>query len=295
MSLAHHRVYGIPILILIGWRGEPGTDDEPQHNIQGEACIEMINSTKLKYDILPTDFESSKLVIDKACETMLRTNSPFFLLVKKDTFEPYAPKNKEPQKQNFTLTRRDGLKIILSTVNEKHLVLGSTGFTSREIFEVRRELKQQNNDFLSVGSMGHNVIIALGVAMNTHKHIFCIEGDGSCIMHMGHMVTVGNSSPKNFLHLILNNESHESVGGQSTNLKNADLGQIAKGCGYKRVLTISDGDTLLKFIKEFSDNSNNELTFVEVKLKKGTKKDLIRPDKTPMETKFLFMDKINKL
>jgi len=83
MSLAHHRVYGIPILILIGWRGEPGTDDEPQHNIQGEACIEMINSTKLKYDILPTDFESSKLVIDKACETMLRTNSPFFLLVKK--------------------------------------------------------------------------------------------------------------------------------------------------------------------------------------------------------------------
>jgi len=224
-----------------------------------------------------------------------KTNSPYFLLVKKDTFEPYAPKNQEPQDRNITLTRRDALKIILNTINEKHLVLGSTGFTSREIFDVRRELKQQNNDFLSVGSMGHDVMIALGVSMNTHKHIFCIAGDGSCIMHMGHMVTVGKVNPKNFLHLILNNDSHESVGGQSTNLKNADICQIAKGCGYKRVLTITDGDTLLKFIKDFSENSNNELTLVEVKLKKGTKKDLIRPDKTPMETKFLFMDKINKL
>ena len=233
ISLADPDVYSLPILLVIGWRGEPDKKDEPQHVKQGKITLNFLETLGIPYEILPDTIEEAKQSIEKASKLMKENSSPYALVIKKETFEPYELQNKT--KTDFELNRECALKLVVDNLQSNSIIVSTTGKTSRELFEYRKELNQDHEkDFLTVGSMGHSSQIALGIALSKpDRNIYCFDGDGALIMHMGSLAITGQKSPKNFKHIIFNNGSHDSVGGQPTAAFNINISQIAKACGYK--------------------------------------------------------------
>ncbi|ARC85315.1 phosphonopyruvate decarboxylase [Clostridium argentinense CDC 2741] len=293
ISLNDPLVYSIPVLLIIGWRGEPNTKDEPQHVKQGAVTLDLLKAIGVKYRIISDNEKEVADEINFACNYMNRYKEPYALIIRKNTFEVYKDCNK--YFNDYELSREDAIDIILSNIDKEHVVISTTGKMSRELFEYRERFNQSHSkDFLTVGSMGHASQIALGIALKKkNKKIYCLDGDGAFIMHMGSIAINGNAKCKNLKHIIINNGCHESVGGQETVGFDIDILSIAKACNYKKVLTTSTKEDLIEKIKEI-DNTT-ELTLLEVKVNRNSRKDLGRPSTTPIENKVNFMNYLKEI
>lgn len=289
-SLCDKLVYSIPMLLLIGWRGEPGKKDEPQHKKQGLITTKILDVMEIPYEIIDENIncDDMKLKVRTACEYMKRNNEPYALIIKKGAFGEYNLKNNSMV--NFDLTREEAIEVLLSSMNENSTIVSTTGMTSRELFELREKRKENHNrDFLTVGSMGHASQIALGIALNNKKKdVYCIDGDGAMIMHLGGLAIIGNQEVKNFKQILINNGAHDSVGGQETVGLKIDIVSIAKACGYKECYSCSSKDEIMMYSEKIKNSEGPVL--LEIKVKKGARKDLGRPTKTPIENKIAFMN-----
>ena len=281
VSLSDKEVYGIPVLLLIGWRGEPGEKDEPQHQKQGKITLKLLETLDIPYEILTKDIEDTKRKLSSAIKYMNKFNAPFALVVKKGTFEKYEQINES--QQNYELSREKAINLIIDNLDEQDIVVSTTGMISRELFESRIQKNQRHEtDFLTVGSMGHASQIALGIAIsNPKKQVFCLDGDGSVIMHMGSLGIIGSKQMKNFKHIILNNESHDSVGGQPTVGNIINFVSLAKSCKYKNSFKVSTEIELKKKILKLKSDDGPIL--LEIMINRGNRKELGRPTKTPKE------------
>lgn len=283
LSLADPDVYSIPMLILIGWRGEPGVKDEPQHVKQGKVQLDLLDSIKLRYDIISADDTEWQQKIKKGIDIAISDNRPYAIIVKKGTFEKYNVV--EDKVKTELMTREEALEILLQHIPNDAMIVSTTGKTSREIFEIREKNDEPHfKDFLTVGSMGHCSSIALGVALAQPKRkVICIDGDGAFIMHMGSLAAIGKAQPSNFYHILMNNYVHESVGGQKTAIDAIDVQGIVSSTNYKNIIGIDTSDELSKNIADFLKNSGPG--FLEIKLKPGSRADLGRPTIKPIDNK----------
>ncbi|MCK4431623.1 MAG: phosphonopyruvate decarboxylase [Candidatus Aminicenantes bacterium] len=292
ISLVDEDVYSIPVLLLIGWRGEPGKKDEPQHIKQGKVTIDLLDTLRIPHGILPDSIEDAGRTIKIAINTLKRKSSSYALVVRKKTFEPYKLKKKISAK--FELSREDAIRFIVDSLEDKAIIVSTTGKTSRELFEYRKELSQSHNkDFLTVGSMGHASQIALSIALSKPSRIvYCLDGDGALIMHMGSLAIIGSKSPKNFKHIVLNNYAHDSVGGQPTAALKINIPAIAKTCGYKIILSAEKRIDLEENINLLKHSNGPAL--LEIKVKKGARENLGRPTISPKENKKALMHFLQK-
>jgi phosphonopyruvate decarboxylase len=292
LSLSSPKVYSIPTLLLIGWRGEPGKKDEPQHLVQGPLTPGLLREMGVPYDILPDYAEGAFDVLEKAYKTMEETKGPYALLVRKACFEKYKLKTEvEVFTGDNMLHREEVLEKVISVFPKEPLVT-TTGFTSRELFELRVEKGQSHaQDFLTVGSMGHCSSIAMGIAIakaETGEQVLCIDGDGAALMHMGAFATAGQSGLKNFKHVLVNNAVHDSVGGQPTQCQNIDFPAIARACGYTSASSVSDADDMVKALEELRGKDGP--AFLEIKAKPGARANLGRPTTSTHQNKQAFME-----
>jgi len=289
LSLADRKVYAVPMVIMIGWRGEPGKKDEPQHIVQGDVLPGMLASMNLNFDVLPDYNEGAEACIKNALNYTKENQTPTVILVRKRTFETYKLQSSTHDFSNFPLTREDAIENILGHLNEWDSVVGTTGFTSREIFEARVKHGQgHDNDFLTVGSMGHASAIALGIAtQKPSRQTYCIDGDGACLMHLGNLAAGGTSDQKNFKHILLNNGVHDSVGAQGTCASGQQYSDVAKTLGYKSTKLVDNADDLNAAMEDFVQCDGP--AFLEVNIRPGARSDLGRPTTTTHENKKNFM------
>ena len=290
-SLLSKDVYGIPVIFIIGWRGEPNIKDEPQHIFQGAVTLNFLEDLNIKYFILRQETSLDELQIAmKNFRDILSAGGQVAFVVSKGALtytENISYTN------NYKIVREEAIKHILE-ISADDVVVSTTGKISRELFFIRENNGQHHNrDFMTVGSMGYASSIALGIALQKpHKKIWCIDGDGAFLMHMGALTSIGANNPKNFVHVVLNNESHESVGGLPTSAGSVNLQLIAKACGYQYV-TCADSleklDTELRRVK-----NNDELSFIEVKTALNINSKVGRPTTTPKDNKINFMEFLKK-
>ncbi len=292
-SLTDKEVYNIPILLLIGWRGKPGVKDEPQHKKQGKITLSLLETMGIEYAILSKEESIAEQQINIALEYMNKTKQEYALIVEKDTFEPYQLEKAEDN-NNFSLTREEAIQQVADSFDEKDVVVSTTGMISRELFEYRTQKGlSHERDFLTVGSMGHASSIALGIALEkTDRKIYCFDGDGALIMHMGSLAVIGSLKPNNYVHVLFNNGAHDSVGGQPTVALKADLPSVAKSLGYKTVLSVDNKEDLTTALKDIKDLQGP--IFLQICVKKGNRKDLGRPTTSPIENKEVFIKFLQK-
>ena len=286
-SLTDPDVYNIPVLLVIGWRGKPGVHDEPQHVKQGKVTTGLLNVMGIDYTVLSKEEDKAEAQIKKAVAYMQATKQCYALVIEKDTFDTYTLQNIE--KNDLTMTREEAIQAVAFALDAKDCIVSTTGMISRELFEYRTAKNESHErDFLTVGSMGHASQIALGIALaKQDRKIWCFDGDGATIMHMGGMTIVAQKAPKNYIHVIFNNGAHDSVGGQPTVGLNIDLPRIARAVGYQHTFSVSTKEDLVDILKDVK--ANEGLTFLEIKVKKGNRKDLGRPTTTPIENKEALM------
>lgn len=290
LSLADSEVYSIPMVLLIGWRGEEGVKDEPQHIKQGRITEELLETMEIPFMIIGP--ESNQEYLKKSLKDLIslakNNKSPCALLVKKNTFSIYKLKNKKSFER--PLFREDAIKQLIKQITSDEVFISTTGVTSRELFEIRKNQGLgHEKDFLTVGGMGHASQIALGVALEKNdREVFCLDGDGAFLMHMGSIAINGSSNCKNFKHIIFNNSSHDSVGAQPTVADKIDILKIAKSCGYKWAEKTETLDDLNKKITEIKNTEGPAL--LEIQVKSGFRKNLGRPTNSPEKNKTLFMN-----
>ena len=289
LSLMDADVYRMPLLLIIGWRGEPGVHDEPQHVKQGKVTLPLLETMGIPYAVLDEHWQQQT---DEALRVIRETNGIYALIVRKGTFEEYTL-----QKQvatNMELGREEAIKIVVDALREDDIVVSTTGMISRELFEYR-EAKQQGHahDFLTVGSMGHASQIALGIALQKpERRVVVFDGDGAAIMHLGNMAIVASQAPKNYIHIVYNNGAHDSVGGQPTVGLEMNLPQIGKAMGYKTVMNATNASELQAALSQLDDCAKPAL--LQVCVRKGNRKDLGRPTTTPQQNKEALMKELSK-
>ena len=246
LSLADPEVYSIPMILIIGWRGEPGVKDEPQHIKQGRVQLDLLDSMNLPYDIFSADDNEWKQKVTKGIGVAISENRPYAIVVKKGTFEKYSVV--EDSTETELMSREEALEILLKQIPTNAVIISTTGKTSREIFEIRENNGEPHfKDFLTVGSMGHCSSIALGIALAQPKRkVVCIDGDGAFLMHMGSLAAIGKTQPNNFYHILMNNFVHESVGGQKTAIDAIDVKGIVNSSKYVGVNQIDNKSDLEK-------------------------------------------------
>ena len=290
-SLTDKEVYNIPVLLLIGWRGRPGVHDEPQHVKQGKITTGLLNVMGINYEVLSKEEDKAALQIAKAIEA-LQQNEVFALVIEKDTFQEYKLQNVELN--DLTMTREEAIQTVASALGPKDVIVSTTGMISRELFEARAAWGQgHERDFLTVGSMGHASQIALGIALEKKdRKVWCFDGDGATIMHMGSMAIVASKKPSNYVHVVFNNGAHDSVGGQPTVGLKIDLPAVAKAVGYTAACSVDTKEQLREQLSGLSALDGPVL--LEVKVKKGNRKDLGRPTTTPIQNKEALMDFLKK-
>ena len=286
-SLTDPDVYNIPVLLVIGWRGKPGVHDEPQHVKQGKVTTGLLNVMGIGYTVLSKEEDKAETQIKKAVAYMQATKQCYALVIEKDTFDSYTLQNVE--KNDLTMSREEAIQIVASVLGDKDVIVSTTGMISRELFEYRTAKNEgHERDFLTVGSMGHASQIALGIALTKQdRRVWCFDGDGATIMHMGSLAIVASKQPKNYIHVVFNNGAHDSVGGQPTVGLNIDLPRIARAVGYKHTFSVSTKEDLVDILNDVKVNDGP--TLLEIKVKKGNRKDLGRPTTTPIENKEALM------
>jgi len=291
-SLLNDKVYAIPVIFIIGWRGEPGIHDEPQHIYQGEVTVKLLEDMGIDSFIIGPDTteDEVKTVMDGFREKLAQGLDVAFVIRKGALTD--APKVE--YKNDNSMVREEIIKHIVAASGEDPII-STTGKASRELFETRVANDQSHKyDFLTVGSMGHSSSIALGVALNKpHQRIWCVDGDGAVLMHMGAMAVVGANKPENLIHVVINNGAHETVGGMPTVAADIDLVAIAKACGYPNAISVDSFEALDRELE--AAKNRNELSLIEVKCSIGARDDLGRPTTTAFENKQNFMEYIKTL
>jgi phosphonopyruvate decarboxylase len=287
-SLADPQVYGIPMLLLIGWRGEPGKKDEPQHVKMGAVMLDVLSAIDVEHAILPEEAEEATAVLERAMARLKETSAPFALVVRKGTFAKYKLSGGGGGRE-YPLTREEAIAAFVETVPERTPVVSTTGMPSRELFELREARGETHEtDFLTVGSMGHSSQIALGVATShPERDVYCLDGDGAALMHLGGLGIIGTSGRSNYKHIVLNNGAHDSVGGQPTVGFRVDLCAVAKACGYREAWRAETREELLEGMERLRQSQGPAL--LEVRVRKGNRPDLGRPTMTPQDLKRAFM------
>ena len=291
-SLTDKDVYNIPVLLVIGWRGKPGVHDEPQHVKQGKVTTGLLNVMGIDYTVLSKEEDKAAAQIKKAVEYMQQSKECFALVIEKDTFDAYTLLNVE--KNNLTLSREEAIQTVAAALDANDAIVSTTGMISRELFEYRTAMNQgHERDFLTVGSMGHASQIALGIALEkTDRKIWCFDGDGASIMHMGSMAIVAQKAPRNYIHVVFNNGAHDSVGGQPTVGLHIDLPAIANAVGYKHTYSCNTKEYLQELLENIKKQEGPIL--LQVCVKKGNRKDLGRPTTTPIQNKEALMEFLKK-
>ena len=281
ISLADEDVYKIPMLLMIGWRGEPNVHDEPQHVKQGKITLSMLDTMGIKYLILSDNYQ---VELTQAINYMQKESKSFAIIIKKNTFSKVSL---DDENNPFTITREAALETLLNRIDKNSLIVSTTGKTSREVFELREKSSDTHErDFLTVGSMGHTASIALGISLSSGKKVYCIDGDGSLLMHLGGLGIAAKNAKDNFKYIVINNGSHESVGGQPTIGFDLDLNSILTGLGFSKVFEVSTIDEIKDAFDEFDKLSKAVLI---INVKQGSRDDLGRPTSTPQQNKEAFM------
>ena len=291
LSLMDADVYRIPLLLVIGWRGEPGMHDEPQHVKQGKVTLSLLDAMGIKYAVLDEKWEKQT---DEALRVIKETNGIYALIVRKGTFEEYKLQNQVSS--DWVLGREEAIQIVVDKLRKDDIVVSTTGLISRELFEYR-EAKEQGHahDFLTVGSMGHASQIALGIALQKpERRVVVFDGDGALLMHMGGMAIIGDYAPKNLVHIVFNNGAHDSVGGQPTVGQKIDVEAIAKAVGYAYVITVDSQMSLMCAMNHVNCAVIDGVSLINVNVRKGNRKDLGRPTTTPQENKEALMNELKK-
>jgi phosphonopyruvate decarboxylase len=287
-SLTDPEVYRIPMLLIVGWRGEPGVKDEPQHVKQGKITEGQLELLGIPFWRLNAKSNPEE-ILDKAFDALREKSAPVAILVQKGTFVEPKGSGESTRSNLSPMTRESAINAICASVGASDLLVSTTGKTSRELFEVRKARGESQRDFLTVGSMGHTLSIALGVALgNTKKRVVCLDGDGSLLMHMGALPVTAAVHPKNLTHILLNNGAHESVGGQPTIADRVDFQKLATACGYTRYFRADSLETLDHVLSEARKADGPLL--VEVRVALGSRADLGRPTSTPEQNKMSFIE-----
>lgn len=252
-SLTDKEVYNIPILLIIGWRGRPGIHDEPQHVKQGKVTTGLLNTMGINYTVLSKDEEVAAKQIKVASDYMRATNECYALVIEKDTFDAYKLQNIEIN--DLTMSREEAIQKVTASIESNACIVSTTGMISRELFEYRTAMNEAHErDFLTVGSMGHASQIALGIALQRpERRVYCFDGDGASIMHMGNMAITASMKCKNYVHVVFNNGAHDSVGGQSTVGLKIDLCTVAQALGYQATYSVDTMDELESKLDEIKN------------------------------------------
>lgn len=289
-SLAHPEVYGIPMLLLIGWRGEPGQKDEPQHKFMGRITTGLLELLEIDYAII--DNKATQKDLDDIFERVRESfccHKQFAIVIKKGTFdkrESCADGNK------LGLKREDAIRKIVKWMLKDDLIVSTTGKISRELYEQMDSIKGNHKQaFLTVGGMGHAKMIAYGIAQRKRKQrIICLDGDGALLMHMGGMAVIGRHPADNLIHICLDNEAHESVGGMLTGAAGLDYDRIAQNSGYPCVYKVSSEQELISVLGKIRNEEH--MVFIHIKVTIGSRDDLGRPKELPEENKISFMNAV---
>ena len=286
-SIANREVYGIPMLFMVGWRGEPGVHDEPQHRFMGRVTETIFDTLEVPHSVIDKNTTEDELrAILSEAKKVLDDCRQYALIVKKGTFEK---RSGSEYANSYTLNREEAIKTILSHVKDNDLIVSTTGKISREVYEESDiVLGSHAKDFLTVGGMGHASMIAYGIAVKREdKHVICMDGDGAVMMHMGSLAFIGRNKPKRLTHILLNNDSHESVGGMPTGAAGMQYAAVARDCGYDTTLTVTNKEELETALNSLWDADG--VNFIEVLVTLGSRDDLGRPKETAEENKIAFM------
>lgn len=291
-SLLNDKVYAIPMIFVIGWRGEPNVHDEPQHIYQGLVTLKLLEDMDIASFVLSSDTTEAELEQAMASfRPLLEKGKDVAFVVRKNALT-YGEKVRYANE--YTMQREEIIRHIVRASGTDPIV-STTGKASRELFEIREAQGQTHGtDFLTVGSMGHASSIALGIALQKpDTRLWCIDGDGAALMHMGAMAVIGQNAPKNLIHIVINNEAHETVGGMPTAVAGADLTAIAHACGYPHAVSVRTFDELDAALEEAG--KRDELSFIEARCAIGARDDLGRPTTTALENKMNFMAYLNDM
>jgi len=272
ISIAHKKVYSIPLILIIGWRGSPKIKDEPQHNVKGKITESILKLLNIKYTIIRSNSDLKKF--DKQIKTAKKKNTIVACLIEQGTLDKKKDINKK--RDFYSLNKELFLKTLLKTLKKDTKIISSTGYNSRELMYIRDKYKITNTrDFYMVGGMGHTSSVALGYSLFSKKKTICIDGDGSFLMHLGSIKTAGTFANKNFKYILLNNNSHDSVGGQATHTNDINFEKLSKSLGFKNFFSIKNDKNLQIKINKFL--KGNSLNFLEVKVSNNKIKKLPRP------------------
>ncbi len=290
-SLLSDKVYQIPMIFIIGWRGEPGVHDEPQHIYQGQVTLKLLEDMDIQSVVIgkETTDEEAAQAMDRFRAAIAAGKDVAFVIRKgaltNDKKVRYA--------NRYTLSREEAIRHIAEAAGEDPVV-STTGKASRELFEIRESKGQSHQyDFLTVGSMGHSSSIALGIAVHKPKiRVWCIDGDGAVLMHMGALAVVGTEGPENMIHVVINNGAHETVGGMPTVAGKIDLTAVARACGYPYAVCVEDLAALDRELE--AAKSRRALSLIEVRCAIGAREDLGRPTTTALENKKNFMEYLKR-
>ena len=291
-SLLNEKVYAIPVVFIVGWRGEPGIHDEPQHIYQGEVTLKLLEDMGIEAFVIGKETVDEEVAdAMTGFRSVLAEGKDVAFVIRKGAL---TDASKVEYKNDNVMSREEIIRHIVAASGEDPIV-STTGKASRELFEIREANGQSHKyDFLTVGSMGHSSSIALGVALNKPgQRVWCVDGDGAVLMHMGAMAVIGANKPKNIVHVIINNGAHETVGGMPTVAAGLDLVAIAKACGYPNAVSVGSFDALDRELD--AAKARDELSLIEVRCSIGARADLGRPTTTALENKVNFMNYINGL
>jgi phosphonopyruvate decarboxylase len=296
LSLADPAVYGIPMLLIVGWRGQPGVPDEPQHVTQGRLMPTLLDALEVPWAVLPREPAAVERCVKDGVAAAVARGRPCALLVEKGTFAAAAgaPGAPAAAAHEGLASREEALAALVDAVGPEALIVSTTGMLSRELFALRAARGESGErDFLTVGGMGHASAIALGVAMREPRHeVWCFDGDGALLMHLGSLATIADHAPERFFHVVFNNGVHDSVGGQPTSIGRVDVAATARAVGYRGAeSTVAIGAIAEQVARLRADGGPSLL---EVRVRPGSRPDLGRPTRTPEESRRAFMSSVCK-
>jgi phosphonopyruvate decarboxylase len=289
LSLADPQVYGIPMVVVVGWRGQPGVKDEPQHVKQGRVMEALLDAIELPWSVLPRDPGAAEVTMSEAVKVAVDRSTPYVVLVEKGTFTDANVLVPSTSGADELASREDALIATADAVGQDAIIVSTTGMLSRELFEYRERAGQPGDrDFLTVGGMGHASSIALGVAMQeSGREVWCFDGDGALLMHLGSLAVIADHAPPNYFHVVFNNGVHDSVGGQRTSVNVIDVAATARALGYRYATSTSDMAAVQNAVAELRAQDGPAL--LELKVRPGNRPDIGRPTRTPAESKRAFM------
>lgn len=287
LSLADPEVYAIPMVLLVGWRGQPGAKDEPQHVKQGRVMTAMLNGMDIPWSLLPTEPSDARATVEGALRRARQDRSPFVLLAEPGTFN--SAENAGIRNDEILATREEAVATVAVAIGASVPIVATTGMLSRELFEHRENTGLDKSfDFLTVGGMGHASSIALGIALAAPQdEVWCLDGDGALLMHMGALAVVGDRGPRRFHHVVFNNGVHDSVGGQPTSIDAVDLPAVARNVSYRWARRTAVVEEIPALIDEMRRNEGPAL--LEIRVKPGSRENIGRPARTPNDSRAAFM------